>query len=105
MRKVNLHFKFTISQFIKQVRELSFEALDIELKEHYNPDDRYVYAGSVNGLWIVDDMEIVVSARGLVGFTWTLDLKIGNKKLTAAPIEGRINERGISIHNQSYSLP
>ena len=105
MVKVNLHFKLSISQFIHKVRELSFETVDIDLKKYYNPNDPYVYEGDLKGLWVLKNLEIVVICRGITGFVWTLDVKIGNEKLTKKPIEGKINAKGISVHDKSYPLP
>lgn len=105
MRKVNLHFRFSTSQFIKEVRELSFESRDIDMKEYYNAGDPYVFEGDLRGLWVLGDLEVVVNCRGIAGFEWALDVKIGNKKLTQESIKGRINERGISVHNNRYPLP
>ncbi|UCH97529.1 MAG: hypothetical protein JSV88_11940 [Candidatus Aminicenantes bacterium] len=105
MKTVNLHFKFVRNQFIREVRELSFEGEDVNLANFQDPNNAYVYEGDIKGLWVIGDLEIVVNCRGLKGFVWSLEVKVDGVKLTPTPIEGKINSRGISIHFESYKLP
>ena len=104
MKKVKLDFEFAINQFIQQVKDLSFESVDINLDD-YTTDDPYVFKGTLDGIWIVDKLEILVNCRGVAGFKWSLAVEIGGKKLTPKPIEGKINKKGLSIHYKSYTLP
>jgi hypothetical protein len=104
MKQVNVYFKFTRNQFIG-VKELSFEGKEIPLEQYRSPNNDFSYEGDIKGLLVVGDFEVLVNCRGLLGFIWSLEVKINGKPLTKNPITGEIGARGTSIIYKSYPLP
>ncbi len=105
MKTVNLKFSFRISQFITQVKHLTFEGYDVDLTKYASFSSPFTYSGEIKDLSVIGDLEIFVSCRGNTGQRWTLEVEVDGKKLTTKPISGITNERMVSSYNVSHKLP
>lgn len=104
MSKIKLEYVLQINQFIQEVRLLSIEFYDIEIKEHVDPNDPFKIKGTIKDLLVVDDLDLLVYCVGKEGFEWSLELKADGKPIPDSPITGMIGKKGASVHVDTHKL-
>jgi len=104
MKRITLDYIFTYSQFIQEIREISFENHEIDTKNSTPNGGNFILSGKLEKLLVIEDLDVFVYVCGIPNFDWSLEIKIDGKPLTSNPIVGTLDGKGNCVYDKSYPV-